>query len=115
MPRLFADHVHPNDRGYAVQGEIYSPDVARTIGLPDPFRLRGLAFVDYGAVTRNHPLPSEANTPTAHSELASTGLGLRLSYGTLVSLRFDVADILQTTTNVDKGSVRLSAALTVVF
>ena len=99
------------DRGGAVQFELYTPDFAGTIGLSDKYRIRGLAFYDFGQVNKNDAQPGEVD----HAVLASTGLGVRLSYGKLVSLRFDVADILKPTPNIDKGSVRVSAALALIF
>ncbi|MBI2294573.1 MAG: ShlB/FhaC/HecB family hemolysin secretion/activation protein [Betaproteobacteria bacterium] len=100
-----------NDRGYSGQAELYTPDIARRIGLPDSYRLRLLAFYDYGAVQRNDPLPGEV----ARDGIASAGVGLRMSYGKMVSLRFDVAQILQATANRQTSDQRISAALAVIF
>jgi hemolysin activation/secretion protein len=100
-----------SDRGYSGQAELYTPDIARQLKAPDDVRMRFLAFYDYGSVTRNDPLPGEIS----HAVLASTGIGLRLSYAKSLSVRFDVANILKPTPNRDEGSWRVSAALAVVF
>ncbi len=100
-----------NDRGYSGQAELYTPDIARHLEAPDELRVRFLAFYDYGSLKRNDPLPGEID----HSVLASTGVGLRLSYAKSVSLRFDVANILKPTLNRDDGSWRVSAALAIIY
>jgi hemolysin activation/secretion protein len=100
-----------NDRGYSGQAELYTPDVARHLKAADDLRVRFLAFYDYGSVSRNDPLPGEIE----HSVLASTGLGLRLSYAKSVSLRLDVATILKPTLNREDGSWRVSAALAIIY
>ena len=100
-----------NDRGYSGQAELYTPDVAPQLKASDDVRIRFLAFYDYGSVTRNDPLPGEI----AHTVLASTGVGLRLSHAKSFSLRIDVANILKPTPNRDEGSWRVSAALAIIF
>jgi hemolysin activation/secretion protein len=97
------------DKGYATQVELYTPEWARALGLPDRFRLRFLAFYDYGSVENNDTTPSDRQS------LASTGLGLRLGYGKTLSLRFDVAQILKDSPSIDKGNQRVSAGLALVF
>lgn len=98
-----------SDRGYSGQVEIYTPDVARHLMAPDDYRVRFLAFYDYGSVTPNDSLGPP------HAVLASTGLGLRFSYAKSVSLRLDFANILKPTLNRDDGSWRASAALAIVY
>lgn len=100
-----------SDRGYSIQNEVYTPDVARALEATDNLRLRFLAFYDYGSVTQNDPLPGEIS----HVVLASAGAGLRLSYSKSLSLRFDVANILKPTPNREEGSWRVSAALAIIY
>lgn len=100
-----------NDRGYSGQAELYTPDVARRLTAPDDLRVRFLVFYDYGSVSRNDPLPGEVS----HAVLASTGIGLRLSYAKSLSVRFDVANILKPSFNRDEGSWRASFALAIVY
>ncbi|MGH8661092.1 MAG: ShlB/FhaC/HecB family hemolysin secretion/activation protein [Burkholderiales bacterium] len=97
------------DKGYSTQLEFYTPALAGKGGPSDRFRLRFLAFYDYGSVENNHTQPSDRES------LASAGVGLRLGYGKTVSLRLDVAQILKDAPSVDDGSQRASAALTLIF
>jgi hemolysin activation/secretion protein len=97
------------DRGYAAQLEFYTPELARPIGLAEAFRMRVLAFYDYGSVENNDTEPSDRQS------LASAGVGLRLGYGKAVSLRLDLARILKETTEREKDSYRASAALALIF
>ena len=99
------------DRGYSTQLELYTPDIAKRVGLSDSYRMRLLAFYDWGAVQRNNALPGEV----ARDSIASAGLGVRLSYGKTVSLKLDIAQILQATPNRETNSQRISAALAVIF
>lgn len=100
-----------NDRGYSGQAELYTPDLAARLGLADSYRLRLLAFYDYGAVQRNDPLPGEV----ARETLKSGGVGVRLGYGKGLSLRLDIAQILQASNNRETSSQRVSAGLAVIF
>ena len=100
-----------SDRGYSGQGEFYTPDVARYAKTPDDFHLRFLAFYDYGSVSRNNALAGEIS----HWVLASTGVGMRMSYSKSLSLRFDVANLLKPSPSYDKGSWRVSGALVVIY
>lgn len=100
-----------NDRGYAFQLELYSPDLAQRIGLPESYRLRLLGFYDYGTVSRNNALPGEQRGDS----IRSAGVGVRLAYGKAASLRLDVAQILEPTANRRTSDQRVSAALAVTF
>lgn len=100
-----------NDRGYSSQIELYTPDFARRLGLSDSYRLRALAFYDFGAVQRNNALAGE----TTRESIASAGLGVRFGFRKLVSLRLDVAQILQPTASRQTSDQRVSAALAIVF
>lgn len=100
-----------NDRGYSSQIELYTPDIARGIGLSDSYRTRLLAFYDWGSVQRNKALPGEL----ARDSVASAGVGVRLGYGKTMSLRFDIAQILQETANRNNNSQRVSGAIAIIF
>jgi hemolysin activation/secretion protein len=97
------------DKGDAIQLELYTPDLARRVGLSESFRVRFLAFYDYGSVENNDTQPADKDS------IASTGAGLRLSYGKTLSLRLDAAQILQKTANRDNGSQRVSGAIALIF
>jgi len=100
-----------NDRGMAAQLELYTPDLARGVGLGDNYKLRLLGFFDYGSVSRVDPLPGE----TTEAFIKSAGVGLRLGYRKSVVLRLDLAQILEQTANRDDGSWRLTGALALIF
>ena len=100
-----------NDKGYATQIELYTPDLARNVGLTDSYKARLLAFYDWGAVQRNHALPGEQE----RDSIASAGIGLRLTYGKSLSFRLDLAQILQETPNRDNDSQRLTGSVVFVF
>ncbi len=100
-----------NDRGYSAQAELYTPDFARKVGLSDTYKVRALAFYDWGAAQRNKPVPGDI----VRDSLASIGLGVRFTYAKMVNLRFDVAQILQETASRQINDVRVSGSLAIVF
>jgi hemolysin activation/secretion protein len=100
-----------NDRGISAQLELYTPDVAPRIGLGDKYRARVVAFYDFGSVQRNHALPGE----TVRDSIASAGLGVRVAYTKSVSLRVDLAQILQPAGTRQTTDQRVSMALALVF
>ncbi len=100
-----------NDRGYATQIEVYTPDLARKFGWTDSYKARLLGFYDTGTVSRNHALPGEQ----VRDSIASVGVGFRLTYGKMLSLRLDLAQILQETANRDNNSQRLTGSLAFVY
>jgi len=98
-----------SDKGYSIQNELYTPDIARALKASDDFRLRFVGFYDYGSVTGNGP------GAISHQVLASAGAGLRLSYTKSVSLRFDIANILKPSFSRRDGSWQFSAALAIIY
>ena len=100
-----------NDRGNAAQLEVYTPNLASTVGLPGNYRAKLLGFYDFGSVKRNNALPGEQEGKF----IASAGLGVRVGYGKSVSLRLDVAQILKAAGTRQTSDQRISAALAIVF
>jgi len=100
-----------SDRGYAAQVELYTPELGARLGLPSQQRLRLLAFVDGGSVWRNRALPGEL----MHDSIGSAGAGVRWNHGKSVSLRLDVAQVLQATPNRRLNSQRVNALLAFTF
>lgn len=100
-----------SDKGYAAQLEVYTPNFAGNAGLSDKWRSRVLGFYDFGNVRNNNPLPGELISQS----LASTGLGLRLSYGKSLILRFDVAQILRAYGTRETDEQRVAASLAVIY
>jgi hemolysin activation/secretion protein len=97
-----------NDWGYSTQAELYTPDFAKQVKLSDTYKLRALAFYDWGTTHRN-------KDPGPEDSLSSVGVGLRLSYGKMVNFRLDLAQILQESPTHDNNTQRLTGALAIVF
>jgi len=72
------------DQGYSGTAEIYTPDLARFISLPET-RLRLLGFYDGGIAFKNRPLSGEDH----RKKTASVGAGLRMSYSTYFTFALD--------------------------
>jgi hemolysin activation/secretion protein len=100
-----------NDRGYAAQLELYTPNFAAAAGLSDKWRSRLVGFYDFGAVSRNNTLPGEL----AGKYLASAGVGLRMAFGKTISLRVDVAQILKAFGTRQTNEQRVNASLAVIY
>jgi len=76
-------------------------------------RLRFLAFYDYGNVRFNDPVQPGVD---ASNSIYSIGLGMRMSYRKLVSLRLDAAQIMHPVpSSRSTDSLRVTGALAVVF
>lgn len=100
-----------NDKGYAVQLEAYTPNLAGRLKLDDQWRLRMVGYYDFGQVKRNDPLAGEQ----AAKYIASTGVGMRLAYGKMVSLRLDLSHVLRDHGTRQAGDVRLNGAMVLVY
>lgn len=93
--RGFLERERADDRGHFGSLELYTPELATSVGLKD-WNLRLLAFYDFGRVVRIDPLPGEQH----RDGIASAGIGVRVALPKRFSLRFDVANI------VDPGGTR---------
>jgi hemolysin activation/secretion protein len=100
-----------NDYGYATQLEIYTPNFSDNLGMSDKWRSRLVGFYDFGNVYRNDPLAGEQDG----KYLASTGVGMRLTYGKSVSLRLDLAQILKAHGTRQVDDLRLNGSLVLVY
>ena len=99
------------DRGYSGQAELYTPDLGTRMGMGDDYKLRFLGFYDWGSVSYNNASP----TTVRSDSIASAGVGLRLTYRKLLSLRLDFAQVLQETASRDSNSQRITGSLALVF
>ena len=86
--RGFNERTYSNDKGHQATLEVYTPDIARKIGL-DGGQLKLLAFYDTGSLSRNF---LNAGEQTGLS-VDSIGLGLRLSIRERFNLRMDFAQV----------------------
>lgn len=87
--RGFLEREVARDVGYFVNAEIYTPDWASSVRLPGS--VRALVFYDRG-MARNNTLPGETGQ---HEIIASAGSGVRWNVEKNVSVRFDLAHVLQ--------------------
>jgi hemolysin activation/secretion protein len=99
------------DKGYSGQAEIYTPDVARGIGMSDDYKARFLGFYDWGTVSYNNLPP----TGVRHDSIASVGVGVRFTYKKTLSVRLDLAHTRQETPTRDNNTQRLTGSLALVF
>jgi len=108
--RGFLEREIINDKGYRGTLELYSPDFGGIVPVTGA-RVRALAFYDWGAVKRIQPTVLEQ-----HGEhVSGAGLGLRFSRGTNVSLRLDVARVMDMGGLQNKGDVRVHASFAYIF
>jgi len=88
--RGFNERAVSADSGYFANAEVYTPDLSKATGLRGS--LRALFFYDFG-YGYNHNVAGGSLTP-AHVSIASVGAGLRYNIGKDVSLRFDLAQVI---------------------
>lgn len=101
--RGFLERAVATDYGAVANFELYTPELAKSVSLPDGSSLRALAFVDL-ARGRNH-LAQPGTLDNAKA--ASVGVGLRYGFKKSVSLKFDVARVCE-----DERDTRATAAAT---
>ena len=99
--RGFNERYASNDKGYKTTFELYTPDIGKRVRLTDG-RLRLLAFYDTGTLRRNFSTSNELD----QASLDSAGVGFRLSYGTMFTMRFDVAHVFHDGTNYNSPDTR---------
>lgn len=87
--RGFIEREIADDTGYQGNVELYTPDFGGKMGI-DGVQGRMVVFYDFGSVHRNLPQPGE----TRSTSLASVGAGLRFSYKKNLSLRLDLASVI---------------------
>jgi len=83
--RGFNERVIARDRGYVVNLEVYTPDFATDMGLPGSFKFLGFYDAAQGF--------NIATATNQHVGIASAGVGLRYSLKKDISVRFDVAKV----------------------
>ncbi|GAB3248285.1 ShlB/FhaC/HecB family hemolysin secretion/activation protein [Chitinimonas naiadis] len=108
--RGYGERVLADDEGVLGSLEAYSPDVAQGLVGGD-WLLRGVAFVDWGHISRNRALPGEQSS----TSLAGAGLGLRLGWGKRASLKLDVAQALKDGGGESKHDTRVHFSATVSY
>ena len=83
--RGFLERAVAVDRGYFANFEVYSPDIAGSVGLPG--NLKWLMFFDMGQGANMNPSVNQK------VNISSVGVGVRYNIKKDVSVRFDVARV----------------------
>jgi hemolysin activation/secretion protein len=99
-----------NDWGYAGSLELYSPDLTRRSDA-DGLNLRLLGFIDAGYLARN----KAGRFDRASDDLASWGVGARLSWNKRASVRLDVAQALRDAATTHKNDVSTHVSAVLVY
>lgn len=86
--RGFEERALSKDKGNAVSGEIYTPNLCSVVQAM-PAQCRALAFYDAARATLNDPLPGEGKSES----IASVGLGLRVGVDKHAALQIDVGHV----------------------
>jgi hemolysin activation/secretion protein len=85
--RGFTEREYSSDKGYVINLEIYSPELAPKISMENG-SLRLLAFVDRASGW------TDSNIATVvRNSIGSIGVGFRLAYGKNISAKFDLARV----------------------
>jgi hemolysin activation/secretion protein len=108
--RGFLEREIVNDTGYRGTTEFYSPDLGRFVPVAGS-RVRAVVFYDWGAVKRIRPAVLEQHG----QHIGSAGVGVRYSRGTNLSLRLDVATVLDSGGLQKIGDVRVHASFAYIF
>jgi hemolysin activation/secretion protein len=109
--RGFFERQYAGDRGYSGSLELYSPDFGGDLLPPGNWRARVLAFYDFGRVYRINP---EAFEPEVIG-ISSAGPGIRIAYGTSLSMRFDYGFQIQRGVPPSSDTSRANFSLVWVF
>lgn len=108
--RGFLEREVANDTGAYGTIEVYSPNLASTLGLSDVV-LRALAFYDAGAVRRNVSQPGDTLTDT----IASAGFGVRVAVRRNLAVRADYAYVTDAGGAQGEGDQRAHAGIVFSF
>lgn len=87
--RGFLEREVSSDKGYVLNLELYTPELAPAFKIGDGNNLRMLAFVDEG---KGWKVKLAGEAPSRPS-LVSVGVGLRLSHGKDISAKLDLARV----------------------
>ena len=96
--RGFNERAIVRDRGYVANLEVYTPELAESMGLPGSFKLLGFYDSAQGF--------NVATAMNQHVAIASAGVGLRYLLKKDISVRFDVARVLDGYTPLDATGAR---------
>jgi len=100
-----------NDKGYAAQVEVYTPDLGAKFNWPD-VKMRLLSFYDFGMTGRNSLQPGDLSKGAGG---ASVGVGARIGYGKHLTMRLDWANVIDSAGNQAKNDQMVNVTLAVQF
>ena len=100
-----------NDKGYAAQVEVYTPDLGAKFSWPD-VKMRLLGFYDFGMTGRNSLQPGDLSKGAGG---ASVGVGARMGYGKYLTMRLDWANVIDSAGNQAKNDQMVNATVAVQF
>lgn len=110
--RGYDERAASNDRGYSMNLELYTPELANLLNLKGT--VKGLFFLDSGTLARNRRLPSETGETVA-IRLTSIGIGLRASLGKAWTVSSDLGHIIDATSSRERASQRVHFNLSGTF
>lgn len=102
--RGFNERYATNDKGFRSNWEIYTPELGTMMGF-DTAKLRLLAFYDTGHLVRNQTQPGELESVS----LDGGGFGMRMNYGTNLTIRADFAQVFHDGSQADNPQGRRNA------
>jgi hemolysin activation/secretion protein len=108
--RGFQEREFANDKGYFYNVELYTPDLCSVIRSVAT-QCRALAFVDGARLSRNDPLPGE----DAGNTISSAGVGMRMSIEPHLTVRLDLARVIDGGGSEATGDWRLHFAVAVYY
>ena len=100
-----------NDKGYAAQVEVYTPDLGAKYNWPD-VKMRLLGFYDVGMTGRNSLQPGDLSKGAGG---ASVGFGARMGYGKHLTMRLDWANVIDSAGNQAKNDQMVNVTVAVQF
>lgn len=104
--RGFTEREYADDKGYSANLEAYTPNLCK-----GDAQCRVLGFYDSGYVARNDPLPAELQ----HESIGSVGVGLRYTFSNYLLTQVDVAHVVDTPVDKEKGSNRIDFKVVCTF
>lgn len=109
--RGFNERAVSGDKGFYVNLEAYTPEIADLVGLTGS--LKALAFYDFGRSDKYQVDRTTQETSYSKAGIASVGFGLRYSLGKDVSLKLDFAHVVDAgPANVKPGTTAAAPANT---
>lgn len=105
--RGFEERELSNDKGYQGNLEVYTPELCAGFGA----NCRVIGFYDFGALSRNQPLPGES----ANDHVASAGFGVRYVLSKRFTVQADYARVVDPGGSMSQGAWKVHARIGFMF